>query len=341
MTDPRPRFLIIRVIALGDVVLATPLVQRIRAEHPDAHVTWVCSAKLAELVALFPGVDSIVPIDEGKLFRGGPLDRAAAIFSLWRRLAGEQFDRVLLMHPDPRYRVLVPPFLGAKVTAARHGPHPHANPILGRFRGDESARLFDGPESRGPIHRRYDILDVRARLTPSAQPAPGRRVVLVPGGARNVLAEAALKRWPVASYRGLAEQLIAKGAEVVLVGDSGDRVFAERFSGLQVRDLVGQLSLVETLEVMRDARVVVAHDTGPLHMARLVRTPAVAIFGPTDPAQFVGPTPDVTVVWGGADLACRPCYDGKNFARCADNICINRIPVAEVLNAVELRLRHS
>ena len=161
---------------------------------------------------------------------------------------------------------------------------------------------------------------------------------LVPGGARNVLAEAALKRWPVASYNALAEELLKLGMEVTLIGNAGDSAFANSFVGLPVQDAIGKKSLPETLQLMRDADVVVTHDTGPLHLARLVRVPIVALFGPTDPAQFVGDDPLVTVLWGGADLACRPCYDGKNFARCADNICINRVSVANVLSAVKQRL---
>ncbi len=60
-----------------------------------------------------------------------------------------------------------------------------------------------------------------------------------------------------------------------------------------------------------------------------------SLFGPTMPSQFLVPDERTVVLWGGEQLACRPCYDGRDFARCADNICISSIPVARVLEAVE------
>ena len=333
-----PSFLIVRVVALGDVALATPLLARIRAEHPDAKVSWLCGSGNEELVRLFPGVDEILAVDEKRIFRGNPLERGLEIANAWRRLAGRRFDHVLMLHPDPRYRVLTAPVRSSRTTYARHGPHPEANPIPGRFRGDENARLLDGPVSHGPIVRKYGMLDLRPALG-ARERGSKPRAILVPGGARNTLAEAALKRWPVGSYRALAGELLSLGAEVTLIGNSDDQVFAREFQGMAVQDMVGKASITETLRLMHSADLVVTHDTGPLHLARLVRAPTIAIFGPTDPAQFVGSDENVTVIWGGADLACRPCYDGKHFARCRDNICINRVSAAEVLVAARRVLK--
>jgi heptosyltransferase-2 len=334
------RFLVVRIAALGDVVLTTPLIERLRAEDREAHVTWLCGSRVEKLVRLIPGVDDVIALDEHALFRGGPAARTRVIAGVWRELWRRKVDVVLMLHPDPRYRVLIWPARGARIHAAKHGPGLGANPIPGRFRGDEAARLLDGPESNGPITQRYGLSDLRPHLGPSARSRPSTTpsAVLVPGGTRNVLREDSLRRWPVAHYRELARLLISKGVDVTLIGDGGDLEFGRQFEGLAVRNEIGKTSLTDLLQIMRGADVVVSHDTGPMHVARLVRTPLVALFGPTDPAQFIGQDDLVTVIWGGADLACRPCYDGRNFARCADNICINRIPVTVVLDAVLRRL---
>lgn len=334
-----PAFLIVRLAAIGDVVLTTPLLGRIRAEHPDAHVTWMCGSRVSALVRLLPGVDEIIEVDEHALLRGNAFARAAAMGRAWRQLAGRSFDRVLLLHPDPRYRVLLWPVGRSRIHVLEHPPGRRTNPVPGRFRGDEAARLLDGNASCGPIVRQWALADLRDRVPASAAGRRSRpRVVLVPGGARNVLREDALRRWPVESYTVLARRLVDAGIEVVLVGDAADREQGSRFVGIGVQDRIGATSLPELLGVMRDADVIVSHDTGPMHLARLVRTPLVALFGPTDPAQFIGDDPLVTVLWGGRDLACRPCYDGRSFADCSDNICISRVPVDHVLEAVKGRL---
>jgi heptosyltransferase II len=164
--------------------------------------------------------------------------------------------------------------------------------------------------------------------------------VLVPGGAKNVLRESSLRRWPVESYAALAAELIGSGYAVTLVGGPDDAWVRPFFSGVSVDDRIGALSLPETVAFLANARLVISHDTGPMHLARLARAPLVALFGPTMPTQFLVEEPSTIALWGGADLACRPCYDGREFAACADNICISRIPVSAVLDAAERLLAH-
>lgn len=330
------RFLIIKIVALGDIAVTSALLNRILAEHPGARITWLCGERGAPLVRLFPGVDEVLTINEEQLFRGSLPRQLWTLVSTWRKLAARRFDCVLLVHADRRYRVLTWPLVGTRVAALEHG----VNPLLGRFRGDEYARLLDGPESRGPLTTHYPLADVRSNL-PRENPVLGRlrRVVaIVPGGARNILRQDALRRWPVEKYRELATRLLARGHGVTLIGDAGDVGVRRHFDGIAVTDHIGTLSLVQTLSMLRDADVVVSHDTGPLHFARLVRTPAVALFGPTEPRNMVGEDDDIDVLWGGANLPCRPCYDGRNYAVCSNNLCMKDISVDAVVRVVERRL---
>ena len=335
-----PRFLIVRLAGLGDIAVTSTVLARIRDEHPGAHVTWVCGAAARDLVSLFDGVDEIVTVDERRLLRGGAVAQVMEIARLWRRLAFRRFDTVLLYHAAARYRVLVAPVLAGRRLALRHGQNPRPN----RFRGDEFARLLDGVKDEGPSLKRYALSDVRTRLPMSggeggSDRASSRPVVaLVPGGARNVLRDDALRRWPVPSYAALARQLAAAGCGVVLVGGAEDEWVRSDLAGTPAEDAIGALDLQSTMALLRDCDVVVSHDTGPLHLARLVRTPVVALFGPTDPRSVVGDDPDVTWLWGGAHLSCRPCYDGRNYAACSSNVCIQSITVGEVFAAVMRRL---
>ena len=77
---------------------------------------------------------------------------------------------------------------------------------------------------------------------------------------------------------------------------------------------------------------VVTHDSGILHLAILLRRRVVALFGPTDPSGRVPQNSygRVRIFWYGSSISCCPCYDGKTFAKCDNNLCLDRIPVAEV-----------
>jgi heptosyltransferase II len=106
-----------------------------------------------------------------------------------------------------------------------------------------------------------------------------------------------------------------------------------------VIDFLGTLTLEETLGVLAHASLVISHDTGPLHLARAVRAPTIALFGPTIPRQVLGAIPaNVIVMWGGDHLACRPCYNGRDFALCQNNLCMQDISVAQVIDHAELLL---
>jgi heptosyltransferase-2 len=204
------------------------------------------------------------------------------------------------------------------------------NPIAGRHFGDEYARLLDAPGNRGPVGVRYSVADVRPRLPSGSNDDDAPTVVLVPGGARNMLRESALRRWPVERYRQLADGLAALNVRVLLVGDRNDEWVRPHFVGSHVIDRLGT-SIIETLALLRDASLVISHDTGPMHLARLVRTPLLALFGPTIPMQVLPADADAEVLWGGASLPCRPCYDGRALAACTDNRCMQTISVGEVL----------
>jgi heptosyltransferase-2 len=163
-------------------------------------------------------------------------------------------------------------------------------------------------------------------------------VLLVPGGARNVLRDDALRRWPVSHYAELARLLIDGGLRVRLSGSKDDDWVLPAFQGLDVEKHIGTTDLTGTLALMRSSSLVISHDTGPMHLARLVRAPLIALFGPTIPAQVLSMDESVTALWGGANLACRPCFDGREFAACSDNICMSSITPSQVFEAAVDRL---
>ena len=70
LTRSRGRYLIVKLAALGDVVMASTLVGAIRARDAEAHITWLCGSGVAPLVGLFDGVDEVVEVNELALLRG-------------------------------------------------------------------------------------------------------------------------------------------------------------------------------------------------------------------------------------------------------------------------------
>ena len=162
MTSPAEHFLIVRLAAVGDVVMASTLARRIRDERSSARITWLTGSNTAPLVEQFADVDEVLAVDERRLLRGGALDRAAVLLPLWRELRRRRFSRIMLLHPDRRYRSVIAPLIGTPIVSLTRAKHGAMNPVPGRYFGDEYARLLDGVDHAGPIAAHYAF----ARLRP-------------------------------------------------------------------------------------------------------------------------------------------------------------------------------
>ena len=157
----------------------------------------------------------------------------------------------------------------------------------------------------------------------------GGLVVLNPGGGW------ASKLWPAERFGELAKGLRDLGLRPLVSWGPGEEGLADRVvaasGGAAARSF--PTTLLDYVEIARRARLVVAADTGPLHLACAVGTPVVALFGPTDPARN-GPFATDDVVIRRAP-PCAPCYS-RTCARHAG--VMGTLEVAEVLTAAQRRL---
>jgi heptosyltransferase-2 len=337
-----PRLLLVKLGAIGDVIMVIPAAY---AMHLDGFtVEWMCGEAVVPLLGLYPWIH-VVPVSEEALLRGSVLQRLRAVFRAWRALAGRPaYDLCATLYFDARYKVLTLPVRAARRMTLSSVERP-TRLIPGRHYSSEYHRILRAQVSDlppdGENSAQYAPIPVPADRLPNPPIALSRshgRIVLIPAGSRNLLREDALRRWPIEHYLQLAQTLLDRGCEVILAGGPGDTWASDHFQSLPVVDLIGKLSLVESVGLFNSAALVVSHDTGPLHMAALTRTPIVAIFGPTNPAAFLPQRANTVALWGGEGFACRPCYDGHAFALCTHNGCMHQVTPAMVLAEIDLLL---
>jgi heptosyltransferase-2 len=174
----------------------------------------------------------------------------------------------------------------------------------------------------------------RARMNLPA--ADGRPVaVLAPG------AVGPSKRWT--AYPELAARLAAMGLAVWVVGGPGETEIAasiargtRQIPNRQVRDLTGT-DLRNAILALKAAAVAVSNDSGLLHVAAAIGTPAIGIFGPTSPWHWAPLNPIAAVIEPRTDVPCRPCH--KPTCRLQHHRCMRDIPMEEVAAAVQGALR--
>ncbi len=330
------RVLLVKLGAIGDAVMLLPAAH---ALHMQGHaIEWLCGQQIAPLLGLYPWIRTTVT-DETILLRGSPAARLAAVAALWKRLAGRRYDLIATVYYDHRYRWLTSTTrAGCRLWLSTQDRDRRI--LAGRRHTDEYARLLlrlkddVRPSALAPVQPpAWPASPVpRTQSVSRTQTVP--RIVLVPAGAKNLVREDALRRWPVENFVSVARDLLSQGYEVLLSGGPGDGWASAAFAGLPVLDCIGRHTLVETVGLFASSDVVVTPDTGPLHLAGLTNSSIVAIFGPTSPHFFLPQRPGIVALWGGEGFACRPCYDSKNYAPCHDNACVQQVTPAMVLTAV-------
>lgn len=330
------RILILKLGAIGDVVMALPMLKAIRHAHPEAEIDWIVGTVAAPILrSVKDSKLHLIEVEERPLYRGALKDKLRTILGLWRRLGRTSYDRILICNGDRRYGLLILPCRGPR-SWFKDSPG-FRGVIPGRHHSAEYVRLFAGQDDSSIGQPGYPDLelpdlsqDIRNRLGELPHPI----VAISPAGAKNTMREEGLRRWTKEGYLETIRLLKAEGCSIVLVGGPGDEWASQAFAAASDLDLVGKLPLTAFVSLLSRVDVVLTHDSGPLHIADLAGTPTVAIFGPTLPDEKRPIAVPFRVVTTLEDLACRPCYDGRNYALCSDQRCMTTIAPSKVANAV-------
>lgn len=310
--------------------MALSMLSAIDQKESGSSITWICGKTVAPLVRATNRVDEIIELDDRKLLKGGKASALAVLFGLWIGLLGRRFDLIITSHADPRYKLLSLTAIG-KIRRSFGEKEGRRWPVPGRYHADEYVRLVTGTD--GPMSLKALIPPLRPPLREDLKKKlqEGKKIVaLAPGGAKNILRDDSLRRWPLENYAHVAEKLLRGGFQVLITGSASDDWVKETFRKLPVTDLVGETSLVDLTALYGECQLVITHDSGPLHLAIASGTRVLALFGPTAPSEKIPRNEKVRVLWGGEHLACRPCYDGRNYADCSDNQCLKSLTMERV-----------
>lgn len=283
------RVAVLRANGLGDFIFAEPALAALKAAYPDAELTLLGAPWHAEELAGRPGpVDRVEVVPPGVGIREPmpPAERgyasADALADWAGALAGEQpFDLAVQLHGGGRNSNPLVRALGARVAVGlatpdaepldRTLPYHYFQPEV--FRYLEVAAQAGAPPVR--IAPRWEVttsdrlhaLDVLGTTASLAVLAPGA------GDGR--------RRWPAASFAHVGDALAAEGLSVALTGaaSEGGLVREVRASmHAPSADLSGRLSVGALGAVLERAAVVVANDSGALHLARAVGAPTVGVY---------------------------------------------------------------
>jgi heptosyltransferase-2 len=349
---------------LGDAVMTTPALLRLREKFPGAHITILTPEKLRELWTNHPAIDKTISFAAGE-----------NIFAVAKKLRAENFDLAIVFPNSPRSAIEV--FL-AKIPRRIGCARPWRNLFLTQAVAPRVKAVKMHKRSVGEIHalvaadvnRRtnraftsaatgahqiHEYLHLAAALGANPEPlepqlfvAPeeieiaknkfGLDKITNPILGLNPGAEyGPAKRWPVEKFIAAAKEIQQRTNCVwILLGGNGDLELCERIeseiqnSKFKIQNFCGKTSLRELMSLLKLCRVLLTNDTGPMHVAAALGTPVVVPFGSTSP-ELTGPIFSGNSKILKSDAPCSPCF----LRECPiDFRCMNGISFGQVVEAV-------
>lgn len=325
------KILIVNVNWLGDVIFSTPFIKTVRDAYPDGYIACLVHPRCVDILKGSPRIDEIIVYDEEGEHR--TLFGKIRLIEYLRKI---RFDIAFILHRS---------FTKALLTFLAGIPERIGYPT--KRRGLILTKTVDIPDQE--IHKveyflniaracGMDVHDnsyeffingadrdsVNKFLRNNGVHEGDRVVVLCPGGNWD------MKRWPKDNFAMLGDMLAKDfGSRIVISGAKKDVPLAEEIRMMmKTKPIIscGKTDLKQLGAILERADLVVANDSGPMHLAVAMKTNVIALFGPTSP-ELTGPYGKGNYRVIRKDEGCEvPCYD----VTCADNHCMSAITVEEV-----------
>jgi heptosyltransferase I len=344
------KILLIKIGAMGDLVIASTFFDNLRKVYPKAHILLLTGKSCFNAVKHNPCIDEFILADDNTLYKGNLFSRLRELFRIVFQLRKYSFDLTFIMHRAWQFNVLA--YL---VGTPRR---------VGFARGNEGITLTDSAPQKPNQNERESYLDLLRLLNLqvkyertfyyyskddkiflpdflSQHQVLEQTPVLavVPGGGHNVAQGLmATRRWPADRYIELAKQFKKYyGGKIFLVGGPGDREVAKTIA-LESSNCIDatHLSLGQMASLFERCQAVVGNDCGPLHIATAMQKPTISIYGPTNPNQWASPDSHNTILF--KKIECSPCFYHGKFPECDHLSCLTSIEVSEVMNHLKIKL---
>lgn len=334
------RILIVEVNWIGDVLFSTPFIRTVREVYPDSYIACLLHPRCRDMLKTNPRVNEIIIYDEEAKHKG-----LIGKLRLIDELKRHDFDTAFMLHRSFT-KALLAYLAGIKerigyatknrrwiLAQAIDEPREPIHKVDYFLRLAEACGMRVGSRSYEFFISDDDRRSVERLLSESGVRGGEVIAVLNPGG--NWMP----KRWPKDKFAELADKIAQRpNLRVVITGADKDIALAEEIAHLtKIKPVIvaGRTTLGQLAAVMERSKVVIANDSGPMHLASAVGACVTALFGPTSP-EITGPrgTGVYTVISRNGSCVV-PCYDKD----CSVNYCMSAISVDDVLKEIDKVLR--
>jgi heptosyltransferase-1 len=339
------KILILKPSSLGDVIHALPVLRLLKSHLPQSEIHWWVDRGLQPLLEGDRDLTGVFTFERKRW--AGP-HRWPEMLDSVRSMRARQFDWAIDLQGLARSGIfawLANAGLTIGLDNAREGSREGARafydvtpPCAAPNTHAVDRYLAVLPLLKVPVHWNFEWLprrpEVAARIDEKWNPGAGPWIVLLPGARWNN------KRWPLENFVELVRLMRGLGGlKFVILGGADDRERGETITAENpgsCLNLAGQTSLWEMIEWVRRGRLVIANDTGPMHVAAALGRPLIALFGPTNPRR-TGPYGKLNRVLQLNSLPCIPCLK-STCSYAIPLACLTRLTAAQVFAKVRAEL---
>lgn len=313
LSQMAPRTLIISPNWIGDAVMAQPLLYLLKQEHPDRAIDVLCPPSTAAVWRAMQEVDDVME----NSFRHGALQLGER-WTLSRTLRQRGYADAYVL-PNALKYALIPWMAGIRrrvgykgesryglLNVMHHDQEEKPRPMIAFYAALAKApSAVATPVAALPRPRLHvSESEIKRAMGFAALHMEWPVVIFAPGAEFG-----SAKRWPARHFAQLANLVWQSMpyAQIILLGSNKDNAICEKIVSLErrVRNLAGLTRLTEAIALIARAHVVVANDSGLLHIASALNRPLLALYGPTDP-EHAPPFSDVAKSLS-LKLPCAPC----------------------------------
>jgi len=330
------RILIINVNWIGDVLFSTPFIRAVREAYPDSYIACLLHPRCREALEGNPRLDEIIIYDEERLHKG-MWSKLALIAALWKK----SFDTTFILHRSFT-KALIAKLAGTKelvgyptkkrsflLTTAVEEPLDQPHKVEYFLNIARAAGIKPKDVSYEFFVSEADSRYAGTFLADNGVKEEDKLVVICPGGNWGP------KRWPEENFAKLADIIGNKfGARILISGTDKEAALGGRIKSLMAAQPViacGHTTLKQLGSIFKRSSLVIANDTGTMHLAVAMKARVIALFGPTSP-EITGPygAGNYKVIRKASECDI-PCYDFS----CTDNRCMRAISVRDVQEEAE------
>ncbi|MEQ1721935.1 MAG: glycosyltransferase family 9 protein [Pseudobdellovibrio sp.] len=333
--------LVIQTAFLGDLILSTPVLKRIKKIFPQDKLIVVCKSGVGEFLLQEKIVDQVIEVEKSN---------SRSYSEALKQLINIEIRNLYCLHRSVRSQLFT-----AQIKADKKIGF---SSLLGFWIFDDQV---DFVEENPEVIRQFKILETTDKETfdqfkdsgyaylnnivdghlpeipayfsfeHSVKPAMAdqKRIAIFPGSVW------ATKKWTQVGFTELAQNFIRDGYKVDLLGGPSEAAFCKEIANDAVgaNVLAGSLTIAETIKKLSEYDLVVSNDSASTHMAAYNNTPVITIFGPTTSYMGFRPWSNNSVIVEEKTLDCRPCgKHGHNQCPLGHHNCMKLITASTVYN---------